>query len=119
MRGVQVGYRRIKAGPGRFNWRDTRNGVDLTEHHLGFADDYEEADGGNFLSWPQVCNNEVQKPPGAAGDRTPESNTGAPNPAFAPSRSTRRPCRCASYLPSHGRHTEIIDANKSDFTFVH
>src|SRR5215813_3755021 len=53
MRGAEVGYRRNKtAGP--FNWRDTRNGVDLTDR-LGLADDYDEADGRSILTFWQAC----------------------------------------------------------------
>jgi hypothetical protein len=60
MRGVELGYRRTKtAGP--FNWRDTRNGVDLTER-LGLADDYAEADGRGILTFWQAS--------GSAGPQT-------------------------------------------------
>jgi hypothetical protein len=52
MRGVQLGYRRNKTA-GTWGVRDTRNGADWTER-LGTADDHDEADGKNILTFWQA-----------------------------------------------------------------
>jgi hypothetical protein len=52
IRGVQLGYRRNSTA-GTWGVRDTRNGADWTER-LGTADDYDEADGKNILTYWQA-----------------------------------------------------------------
>jgi integrase len=52
MRGVQLGYRRNKTA-GTWVVRDTRDGEDWTDR-LGTADDYDEADGKNVLTYLQA-----------------------------------------------------------------